>query len=514
MENDLIRLEKVTKRFGGVNALNNVSFTISKGEVHAVVGENGAGKSTLMKILAGNYTPDSGAIYLNGEPVKINDPLEARRLGVSIVYQELNLFPHLTATGNIFINREPVKLGLMDEREMEAETQRVFEQMGVTIDPCAKVGKLTVGERQQVEIARTLQQQSQIIIMDEPNSALTLHETERLFEIICRLKDQGITIIYVSHRLEEVFTIADRITVMRDGGYQGTWKTKETTIPRIVEQMIGRRLEEAFPSRPEVPEAAPVLLEVRDLSVGKTGPISFQVRAGEILGFAGLEGAGVMDVFRVMFGLDSPAGGEVIYQHKKQVVRNPSEAIKIGWGLIPVSRREQGLMLEWSIRKNATLVILDKLLNKIGLIDKPREAHTAQDYVKQLNIATDSLDKKVINLSGGNQQKVVVAKWLATGPKVLILADPTRGVDVGAKAEIYRLCDQLARQGLALLFTSSEVEEIVGLCDRTLAFYKGKILKEFQHSEATKAKVMQVIASGATDLEEQPSSEDLSGEFS
>jgi ribose transport system ATP-binding protein len=507
MENDLIRLEKVTKRFGGVTALNNVSFSIGKGEVHAVVGENGAGKSTLMKILAGNYTPDSGTIFLRGEEVKINDPLEARRLGVSIVYQELNLFPDLTATANIFLNREPLRMGLMNEREMEAETQRVFDLMGVTIDPCAKVGKLSVGERQQVEIARTIQQQSEIIIMDEPNSALTLHETERLFEIIRRLREQGITVIYVSHRLEEVFTIADRITVFRDGQYQGTWQTRATSIPRIVEQMIGRRLEEAFPDRPEIPADASVVLDVRDLVVGNTGPISFQVRAGEILGFAGLEGAGVMDVFRVLFGLDVPASGEVIYQDRKQNVRNPSEAIKLGWGLIPVSRREQGLMIDWSIRRNSTLVILDRLLNRLGLIDRAKEGRAAQDYVKQLNIATDSLDKKVINLSGGNQQKVVVAKWLATGPKLLILADPTRGVDVGAKAEIYRLCDQLARQGLALLFTSSEVTEIIGLCDRTLAFYKGKVLQEFQRSGTTKAAVMQVIASGASGEDELISAE-------
>jgi len=498
MENDLIRLEKVTKRFGGVCALNNVSFSIGKGEVHAVVGENGAGKSTLMKILAGNYSPDSGEIFLRGEQVTIADPVEARRLGISIVYQELNLFPDLTATGNIFINREPQSLGLMDEQQMEAETRRVFDLMGVNIDPSVKVGKLSVGERQQVEIARTIQQHSDIIIMDEPNSALTLHETERLFDIIRRLQEQGITIIYVSHRLEEVFTIADRITVIRDGNYQGTWKIKETSIPKIVEQMIGRRLEEAFPERPPMPAEAPIVLEVRDLVAGNAGPISFRLRAGEILGFAGLEGAGVMSVFRVLFGLETPVSGEVIYQTKKQVVRNPSEAIKLGWGLIPVSRREQGLMIDWSIRKNSTLVILDRLLNRIGLIDRPRERTSAEDYIKRLNIATESMEKKVLNLSGGNQQKVVVAKWLATGPKVLILADPTRGVDVGAKAEIYRLCDQLAQQGLALLFTSSELEEIVNLCDRTLAFYKGKILREFEHGEATKATVMQVIASGAT----------------
>lgn len=498
MDGELIRLENVTKRFGGVTALNNVSFSIDEGEIHAVVGENGAGKSTLMKILAGNHLPDDGEIYLHGERVKINDPLEARRLGISIVYQELNLFHDLTATANIFINREATSLGgLMKEKEMEAEAKRVFETMGVDIDPCAKVVKLSVAERQQVEIARTLQQQSDIIIMDEPNSALTQHETDRLFEIIHRLREKGITIIYVSHRLEEVFHIAGRISVIRDGNYQGTWRIADTSIPNIVNAMIGHSLEESFPDRPPLGDELPVTVEVKDLVCGPVGPINFQVRAGEILGFAGLEGSGVMEVFRALFGLSAPTRGEVLYENIRQNVKNPTEAIKLGWGLIPMSRREQGLMVDWSIRKNETVVILDRLLNRLGLIDRSRERSTAKKYIDQLNIATDSIDKKVINLSGGNQQKVVVAKWLATGPKVLILADPTRGVDVGAKAEIYRLCDQLAKQGLALLFTSSEVDEIVGLCDRTLAFYKGKILHEFTRSESTKSAIMQVIAGGA-----------------
>ncbi len=497
-QQEIILLENITKRFGGVTALDDVSFGIAPGEVHAVVGENGAGKSTLMKMLAGVHAQDSGQIVLQGTPVAIRDPLDARSKGISIVFQEPNLFPDLSASGNIFVNRElSGRGGRLDQRAMDAAAQQVFATMEMDIDPRVKVKKLSVGEKQLVEIARTLQARSEIIIMDEPNSALTQHETDRLFELIRHLRDQGITIIYVSHRLEEVFAIADRITVLRDGHYQGTWRTTETTVPKIVEAMIGRRLEEAFPVRPLVPAAAEVLLEVRDLTCGKIGPISFQARAGEILGFAGLEGAGVENIFRVLFGLDRVTSGEVIYGGQARRVRSPVEALKLGWGLIPANRREQGLMVEWSIRKNTTLVILDKLLNRLGLIDAAADRRTTQDYVGRLNIATDSIDKKVINLSGGNQQKVVVAKWLASGPKLLILDDPTRGVDVGAKSEIYRLCDQLAGQGLALLFTSSEVDEILGLCDRVLAFYKGQVLREFKRGEATKSDLMHVIASGA-----------------
>ncbi len=496
----LIRLEHISKRFGGVTALDGVSFTIARGEVHALVGENGAGKSTLMKILAGVYQADSGSIELDGKPAVIKDPVDARRHGVSIVFQELNLFPHLTVAGNIFANRELVSAGLLDERTMNKEAQRVLDSMGVTtISPKTKVGKLAVSERQLVEIARTLQQESGIIIMDEPNSALTQHETERLFDLIRRLRDEGITTIYVSHRLEEVFSIADRISVLRDGQYQGTWRIADTSIPQIVEQMIGRRLEESFPVRQPLPADRAVVLRVNDLTKEhRLGPISFEVRAGEILGFAGLEGSGVDDVFRILFGLDEMTTGKIVYRDSESVIRSPAEAIKQGWGLIPANRREQGLMMDWSIRKNTTLVILDQLLSRLGLISRTADRNKAEEYVRRLDVATDSVDKKVINLSGGNQQKVVVAKWLASGPKLLILNDPTRGIDVGAKSEIYHLCSQLAEQGLALLFSSSEIDEIVGLSDRILAFYKGQVLTEFPGHTATKSDIMRVIAGGAT----------------
>jgi ABC-type sugar transport system ATPase subunit len=366
------------------------------------------------------------------------------------------------------------------------------------------VGKLPIGERQLVEIARTLQQQSDIIIMDEPNSALNERESMQLFEIIRRLRDQGITVIYVSHRLEEVFAIADRISVIRDGHYQGTWRTPETSIPQVIAAMIGRRLEETFPERGPVPADAPIVLNVNDLCRGdQLGPISFQVRAGEILGFAGLEGSGVEDVFHILFGLHRSTSGQITYhdldkrkEERMQQINSPVEAIRRGWGLIPASRREQGLMMGWSITQNTTLVILNRLLSRLGLIDAAKDRGTTRQYIQRLNIATDSIDKKVINLSGGNQQKVVIAKWLATGPRILILNDPTRGVDVGAKSEVYRLCHQLAQEGLALLFTSSEADEILGLCNRILVLYRGRVIREFQRGEAIKADLMHWIAGG------------------
>ena len=495
---EIIRLDHVVKRFGGITAVNDVSFGINRGEIHAVVGENGAGKSTIMKMLAGVHQPDGGTLVLRGQPVSISDPLHARKLGVSIVFQELNLFPHLTVAGNIFANREStVGPGLLNERQMVAATRKILAEMGVNLDPHVKVGRLSVAEKQLVEIARTLQQESDIIIMDEPNSALSAAETERLFTLLRRLRDQGLTIIYVSHRLEEVFAISERISVIRDGRYQGTWNIAETTIPEIISQMIGRRLGEAFPQREPAPSEARVALSVRDLRAGREmGPVAFEVRAGEILGFAGLEGSGVADVFNVLFGLEKPRSGQVVYKGRNAPPRSPFDAIRQGFALVPANRRDEGLMTSWSVRRNASLAVLDKLLDRLGLIDRSEERKLTNDYDRKLNVATDSIDKRVVNLSGGNQQKIVVAKWLATGPEILILNDPTRGIDVGAKSEIYALCDELARGGLALLFTSSEIEETLGVCDRILVFHKGRIIREFARGEANKADVLHWIAGG------------------
>ena len=457
----MIRVEGISKRFGGVTALDDVSLSIAPGEIHALVGENGAGKSTLMKILAGIYQPDQGQVVLRGQPIRLNSPLDARRAGVSIVSQELALFPHLSIAANIFVNREETRGGLLlNDRAMRKASQEVLKDMSVDLDPSRKVGSLTVGEKQLVEIARTLQQQADIVIMDEPNSALNANESERLFEILRRLRDRGLTVIYVSHRLEEVFAISDRITVVRDGRYQGTWNIPDTSIPDIIEQMIGRGLEESFPPRQLVSTDAPTVLEVDQLAVAPAlKEVTFALRAGEILGFAGLEGAGVDEIFDVLFGLDHPDSGSITYRESDSRPRSPFQAIRAGLALVPANRREEGLMVDWSIRKNTSLAVLDRLLHALGVIDRSAEKELAGKYVERLSVATDSIDKQVVNLSGGNQQKVVLAKWLATGPTILVLNDPTRGVDVGAKSEIYGLCGELAASGMALLFTSSEVEE-------------------------------------------------------
>ncbi len=494
---DAIRFEHVSKRFGGVQALADVSFGVRKGEVHAVVGENGAGKSTVMKLLAGALRPDGGRILLNDEPVRLTSPLEARRRGISIVFQELSLFPHLTVASNIFVNRELASRGILHRRAMNRAAAEALDSLGLAIDPEAWVAALSIGEKQQVEIARTVSTRADIVILDEPNSALTEAESARLFEVIRRMRDRGVTVIYVSHRLEEVFAISDRITVLRDGRCVGTWNVEDTFIPEIISQMIGRAPSEAFPERRETPESV-TILTARDLEMkGRLGPISFEVRLGEIVGFAGLEGAGVETLFRVLFGLERTDSGEVAYSGEIRRLQSPGQAIRQGWGLIPASRRDEGLMMEWSVERNATLLILDKLIRRIGLLDRPKGRRLTGEFVDRLNIATDSVDKPVIRLSGGNQQKVLLAKWLAAGPKVLLLNDPTRGVDVGAKEEIYALIRELADQGLAILLTSSEIEETLGLSDRVLVLSKGRIHREFARGTAHKVDVLHAVSGGS-----------------
>jgi len=496
LDTPFIQLHRLSKRFGGVTALDDVSFEIRRGEVHAVMGENGAGKSTLMKLLAGVHEPDDGEIRLEARSVRLKNPREARRQGINIVFQELNLFSHRTVAANVFANRElTARWGGVRRRAMREATRRVLVELDAPLSPDALVGPLSIGEKQQVEIARTLEQQSRIIILDEPNSALNETESKRLFDIIRRLRAQGITIVYVSHRLEEVFAIADRITVLRDGRYQGTYATAEATIPQIIAAMIGRPLSDSFPQRPKDSVLGRVVLQVRELC-GKNGlgPISFTARAGEMVGFAGLEGAGVDELFRVLFGLGPVTGGQIVVRGVPQRPTTPLAAMRGGWALIPESRREQGLMMAWSIARNATLLVLDKVLRRLCLIDKRAVVSETDQYVRQLGIITDSHHKKVIHLSGGNQQKVLLAKWLATSPTILILNDPTRGVDVSAKREIYELCQKLAAQGMTILMTSSETEEILSLADRVFVLAKGKVLHQFSRGEVTKAGLLHAMA--------------------
>jgi ribose transport system ATP-binding protein len=493
--NVLLELNDIDKHFGGVHALENVSFEIKVGEVHAIVGENGAGKSTLMKILAGSYQPDQGEIRLRGEVVTFRNPRDSYAAGINIIYQEFYKFPALSVIANIFAGRELSGLGLLNEKEMRARALDVFDRMGVSIDPDAIVKNLPVAQQQLIEIAKALVYEGSLVIMDEPNSSLTDKETQALFEIINRLKEHGVTILYVSHRLEEVFQISDRITVLRDGKYIGTWIPEETNIPFIISQMIGRTLSKAFPEVAEISPTAKNILDVKGLKKrGKLEDVSFSVREGEVLGFAGLEGSGIRDLFHTLFGLDALEKGEIWYLGKKMEINFSSDAIKHNWGLIPANRRDHGLLMRWSLKENVSVVILKRLLNFLGLINDRKLKSTAETYIDRLNIATDSIDKQVFDLSGGNQQKVVIAKWLASKPKVLILDDPTRGIDVGAKSEIYQLIQKLAQEGLAILLSSSEIDEVINLSRRILVMRQGSIIKEFDHKDATKAEVLRYVS--------------------
>ncbi len=494
-EQIVLDINGIDKRFGGVHALKKVSFNIRKGEVHAVVGENGAGKSTLMKILAGTYQPDNGEFLMRGKSVQFNNPFESHAAGINIIYQEFFSFPALDVIANVFAGKELSKLGILDEKEMRKRACDVFSRMGIEIDIDEIVGNLSVASQQVIEIAKALVYKGSVVIMDEPNSALTDRETQALFGIIKRLKEQGITIVYVSHRLEEVFRISDRITVLRDGRYLGTWVTRKTNISFIISKMIGRTLEETFPKLLKVKETTPPVLEVKNLArKDLVEDVSFYVKPGEILGFAGLEGSGIRTLFHILFGINHADSGDIIYRGKTQNITFSSKAIKIGWGLIPANRRDHGLIMRWPVDENIALVVLKKLLNFFGLINAKKIENTAISYIKKLKIATDTVDKIVFDLSGGNQQKVVVAKWLATEPKLLFLDDPTRGIDVGAKAEVYALINELAKQGIAILFNSSEIDEVIGLSHRLLVMRQGRIIREFSHRDAEKAEVLRYVS--------------------
>jgi ribose transport system ATP-binding protein len=498
--NEMIRFQNISKVYGGVTALKDVSFSIRSGEIHAVVGENGAGKSTTMKLLAGIESPSSGDIFIDDQKIQISSPRDAEKLGVSMVFQEMNLFDTLSVAANIFINSE-LKIGhsFLNDKQMCKQADEVLGSLMVDIKPTDTVRCLSTGQKQIVEIARAIHRGTKIVIMDEPNSALNNKETEVLFEIIRNLKECGITVLYVSHRLEEVFTICDRISVLRDGQYMGTWEKNKVSVEQIVTKMVGRDLGDVFPNKSTGSIKDKITLEVKKIQIGdkNSEKISFNARKGEILGFAGLEGSGVQEVFKKVFGLVESKESEIIYNGKKIEKTTPENLIQKGWAFIPADRREEGLMLDWSILKNISIVIIQKLLTRIGLINHRLDKKLSRKYIEQLKIATESEGKKVANLSGGNQQKVVLAKWLATDPNLMILNDPTRGIDVGTKQEIYRMIKHWSEEGYTVIFTSSEIEEIVGLCHRILVMYKGKIIKEFADTNPSKEQIMKYVLGGA-----------------
>lgn len=492
MDDVILRLEGISKSFPGVHALDDVQFELRRGEVHALVGENGAGKSTLMKIIAGVYTKDAGRIIYQGKPVEIPNPRAAQHLGISMIFQELNLMPHLTVAQNIFIGREPrARLRfVLDDKKINDQTVAILESLRLNIDPRAKVGALTVAKQQMVEIAKALSYNSQILIMDEPTAALTDAEIEDLFSVIRNLRAQGVGIVHISHRLEELKQISDRITVMRDGRYIDTKQTNEVTIDQIISMMVGRTIYESTPELPETPSQE-VVLEARHLNRGKViRDVSFELKKGEILGFSGLVGAGRTEVARAVFGADKLDSGEIFIKGKPVKIKTPGDSVKHGIGYLSEDRKRYGLTLGMDVQTNIVLAAFNKFLGAIGWVNNKRIHDTAQTYVEKLAIKTPGLQQKVKNLSGGNQQKVVIGKWLTADTDILIFDEPTRGIDVGAKSEIYHLLNELARQGKSIIMISSELPEILRMSHRVLVMCEGRVTGVLDIRDATQEKIM------------------------
>ncbi|MDH7602057.1 MAG: sugar ABC transporter ATP-binding protein [Armatimonadota bacterium] len=492
----VLEMRGITKTYPGVKALDGVDFEVLPGEVHALVGENGAGKSTLMKILAGADIKDSGRIIIDGKEVHIASPQEAMRLGISIIYQEFNLVPYMSAAENIFLGREPMTAipGVVDFKRMYAEAERLISELGVRLDVRVPVNQLSVAQQQMVEIAKATSRNARIIAMDEPSATLTEHELENLFALIRRLKADGVSIIYISHRLDEIFRIADRVTVLRDGKLVATKPVAETSREELIRMMVGRELKDTIPKTEVQP--GDVVLEVRGLTrEGVIRDISFSVRRGEILGIAGLVGAGRTEVARAIFGADPIDSGEILLEGKPVTIRSPKDAIRLGIGLVTEDRKALGLILGMAVRENVTIANLDPL-SRFGFISRRKEQEVANRYVEDLMIRTPSIEQAVQNLSGGTQQKVVLAKWLFTQSKVLIFDEPTRGIDVGAKTEIYQLMNRLAEQGVAIIMISSELPEILGMSDRILVMHEGEIAGELSREEATQEKIMFLATGG------------------
>ncbi len=489
MSEPILRMSGISKSFPGVRALEDVSFDVLPGEVHALMGENGAGKSTLMKILAGAYECDAGSVSIDGAPVHISSPHDAYQLGINIIYQEFNLVPQLTVAENIFLGREPSAglHGWLNASRMNAEAKALMDELGVDIDVRTKVGKLPVAMQQMVEIAKATSRKSRIIAMDEPSATLTDHELENLYRLIRKLKESGVSIVYISHRMDEVFSICDRITVLRDGKTIGTRATSDVTPEELIKMMVGRTLEDNFPK-----VAAPVgeaVLEVSGLTRrGVIEDISLTVRAGEVVALVGLVGSGRTEVARCVFGADAYDAGTIKLHGKPLLAHGPKDAIDSGIGLVTEDRKGQGLLLDLSVRENTSLAALPSL-SRLGFVDRSRERNAAQEYVRTLGIRTPSLEQRVKNLSGGNQQKVVLSKWLLTGSRLLILDEPTRGIDVGAKVEIYQLMNRLAAKGIGILLISSELPEVLGMADRIVVMREGRVVGELSRAEATQERI-------------------------
>jgi len=485
----VLQMRHIRKTFPGVVALDDVDFDLRRGEVHILLGENGAGKSTLMKILSGAYQKSAGQIVFDGQDVEIKNPKHAQTLGISTVYQEFNLIPHLSAGENIFLGREPHRLGLIDQRAIFQAATRVLEGLGLTLDPRKLIKELKVAEQQMVEVAKALSLDARILIMDEPTAALTEHEIKELFAAIRNLRDKGVSIVYISHRMEELFEIGNRVTVLRDGRTVGTYDVGEMSKTELIRVMVNRELTELFPK--ERANLGPEVLRVEKVSTHDgLQDISFSLRKGEVLGIAGLMGAGRTELARAIFGLDKLASRSISINGSPQRIGSPRAAINSGIGFLTEDRKSQGLVLPLSVKENLCLASVDKF-SRWGLMNAQQEQQAADRYVKDLRIKTPSLNQKVVYLSGGNQQKVVLSKWLCCKSEVFIFDEPTRGVDVGAKAEIYQLMNKLTASGVAIIMISSEMLEVLGMSDRILVMREGRITGEFSAAEATQERILQ-----------------------
>jgi rhamnose transport system ATP-binding protein len=482
-------LREISKQFGAVQALRGVRLPLFAGEVHALVGENGAGKSTLVKILAGIIQPDTGSIRIYGTETTLGSPLAARAQGIAVIQQHPMLFPDLDVAENVFIGRQPAtRLGRIDWRRMNREVDDILRPLGVSFTASTPVRGLSVADQQMVEIAKALSQDARVLIMDEPTASLSAREVERLFAIVRRLRQKGVALLFVSHRLDEVAELADRVTIFRDGGHVVTAPANELTIDQIIRHMVGRQLDSLFPK--EDAEIGDVALSVHGLSrLGEFNDVTFQVRGGEILGLFGLVGAGRTEVARVIFGIDHAEHGTIELAGRPISIADPTDAMNHGIAYVPEDRHAQGLVLTFPIDDNITLPIIRRL-TRFSIIRSREEEAIASDYASRLQVKSAGLDQLVSALSGGNQQKVVLGKWLATNPSVLILDEPTRGIDIGTKAEVHRIISRLATQGMAILLISSELPEILGMADRILVMHEGRISGEFGRGDVDQERIM------------------------
>ncbi len=490
----LLTAEDVRKEFPGVVALDNVSFRLKRGTVHALMGENGAGKSTLMKVLAGIYTPDKGVVRLKGTEIRLKSPLDALENGIAMIHQELNLMSLMTVAENIWIRREPLtRFGFVDHGEMERRTEELFQRLNIQIDPEAKVGDLSVANRQMVEIAKAVSYESDVLIMDEPTSALTEREVEHLFQIIRDLRSQGIGIVYITHKMNELFEIADEFSVFRDGKYIGTHASTDVTRDDIIRMMVGREITQMFPKE-EVP-IGEVRLSVKNLNLkGVFRDVSFEVRAGEILGVAGLVGSGRSNVAETLFGVTPATSGTIEIDGKPVSIDSPTTAIRNRMAFLTEDRKDTGCLLILDVLENMQIAVLQDKFVKRGFVEEGALSEVCEDMCRKLRIKTPSLSERVENLSGGNQQKVLIGRWMLTNPRILILDEPTRGIDVGAKAEIHRLVCEMARTGVAVIMISSEMPEVLGMSDRIMVMHEGRVTGFLDRAEATQIKVMDLAS--------------------